>query len=371
MTAGHFRTRSSRRARRAAAVLWIAAGAASGVHAQSLIREAGTVDLPDAPEQQPSDGSSEAALGVVYGTVLDINGGLVPAARITLTAQAPAEPSVRTAVSDSGGRFLFSAVPAGSYTLTIAARDLETYVSSPFPLRAGERHEVPRVALPIARATADVVVTVTQVQLATEQVHAAEQQRVFGVLPNFYSSYIWDAAPLNTRQKFGLALHAAVDPVAFLGAGFAAGVQQADNAFKGYGQGAAGYGKRYGASLADGTIGVVLGGAVLPSLLHQDPRYFYMGSGTIRHRALYAVATAFICKGDNGHWQPNYSDLAGGLAAAGISNLYYPASDRGAGLTITNWMAGIAGNMVGGLVSEFILRRFTHKVPAYEQGKPQ
>ena len=351
---------------RAGALLWIAAGTATMAHAQGL-----TFDLPDAPEQQPSGGSSEAALGAVFGTVLDINGGLVPGARITLAAAAPAQSPVRTAVSDSGGRFLFSAVPAGSYTLTIAAQDLETYVSSPFALRAGERHEVPRVALPIARATADVVVTVTQVELATEQVHAAEQQRIFGLLPNFYSSYIWDAAPLNSRQKFGLALHASVDPFAFLGAGFAAGIQQATDTFKGYGQGAAGYGKRYGANLADGTVGVMLGGAVLPSLLHQDPRYFYMGSGTIRHRALYAISTAFICKGDNGRWQPNYSNLGGSLAAAAISNTYYPASDRGVGLTMTNWANGIVGNMVGSLVSEFILRRLTHKVPAYEQGKPQ
>ena len=210
----------------------------------------------------------------------------------------------------------------------------------------------------------------TQVALATEQVQAAEQQRVLGLLPNFYSSYIWDAAPLNARQKYSLALHATIDPVAFLGAGFAAGVQQANDAYKGYGQGASGYGKRFGANFADGTIGLVLSAAVLPSLLHQDPRYFYKGSGTTRSRVLYAISTAFICKGDNGRWQPNYSSLLGGLAAGAISNAYYPSSDRGVSLTVENWLLGTAGDMVGGLVREFVMRRLTHKVPTYEQGKP-
>src|SRR5580698_1183712 len=98
--------------------------------------------------------------------------------------------------------------------------------------------------------------------------------------------------------------------------------------FRGYGQGAQGYAKRFGASYTDGFVGTFLADAVLPSVLHQDPRYFYRGTGSIRSRALYAMASAVICKGDNGRWQPNYSNVLGNLAAAGISNAYYPASNR-------------------------------------------
>ena len=90
-----------------------------------------------------------------------------------------------------------------------------------------------------------------------------------------------------------------------------AGVEQAGNTFAGYGQGAQGYGKRFGANYADGLSDTMIGGAILPSLFKQDPRYFYKGTGTIRSRAMYAIANAVICKGDNGRWQPNYSAHSG------------------------------------------------------------
>ena len=315
--------------------------------------------LPDAPAAAPAS---------VTGTVLDINSGVVPGARLTLTDAAHS--FTREAVADADGRFSFDGVPPGAYTLSIAAQGLETYTSAPFVLAPGERHELPRVALPIARATADVEVTVSQVELATEQIHAAEKQRVLGVLPNFYTSYIWKAAPLNARQKYGLAFHAILDPTAFLGAGFAAGVQQATDTFSGYGQGAAGYGKRFGAAYADGAIGILMGDAILASALHEDPRYFYKGSGTNRSRVKYALTRAFICRSDSGRDVPNYSHLVGGLIAGGISNAYYPSGDRGVGLTFTNWGAGIGADMAGGLIREYVLPHLVHNVPTYAKGKP-
>jgi hypothetical protein len=153
--------------------------------------------------------------------------------------------------------------------------------------------------------------------------------------------------------------------------GIWAGAQQANNTFSGYGQGAQGYAKRYAANYSDGFIGTMLGGAILPSLLKQDPRYFYKGTGTIRSRALYAMAMSVMCKGDNGRWQVNYSGIIGGLAAGGISNLYYPDSDRnGVALTFENALLGIAGDVALNLFQEFLGRKLTPKIPNYGPSKP-
>ena len=104
----------------------------------------------------------------------------------------------------------------------------------------------------------------------------------------------------------------------------------------------------------------MLGSAVLPSLFKQDPRYFYKGSGTIKQRALYAISMSVICKGDNGHWQYNYSGLLGGLAAGGISNLYSPSAGRnGFGLTFENTAIGIGSSAISNLLQEFLIRKIT------------
>ena len=142
--------------------------------------------------------------------------------------------------------------------------------------------------------------------------------------------------------------------------GAIAGLQQAQNDFSGYGQGTQGYAKRYGASYANVVSGTFLGSAILPSLLKQDPRYFYKGTGTRRSRILYALANAVICKGDNGHWQANYSNILGNFAAGGISNLYYPAEDRnGAGLTFENGLIGIGATGAANLFQEFVVKKLS------------
>ncbi len=221
---------------------------------------------------------------------------------------------------------------------------------------------VPRIALAVATAVTDVEVTMTQIEVAQEQIKVEEKQRVFGAIPNFYVSYIPDAAPLTSKQKFGLAWKSTIDPVNFVIVGGIAGVEQANNYFSGYGQGAQGYAKRYGAAYADSAVGTFIGSAILPSLLKQDPRYFYKGTGSKRSRILYAMANAVICKGDNGHWQANYSNILGSLAAGGISNLYYPASDReGAELTFQNALIGIGATAAQNLFQEFLVRKLTPK----------
>jgi len=184
-------------------------------------------------------------------------------------------------------------------------------------------------------AVTDVEVGLSKTELSEEQIKVEEKQRVLGVLPNFYVSYIPDAAPLSSKQKFKLAGKTVIDPFTFVFVGGAAGVQQAQNHFREYGQGAQGYGKRFAAGYADMVAGTFIGSAILPSLLKQDPRYFYKGTGSKPSRFLYAIGNSVICKGDNGRWQPNYSNILGNLAAGGISNLYYPPQDRdGVGIDV-------------------------------------
>jgi hypothetical protein len=161
-----------------------------------------------------------------------------------------------------------------------------------------------------------------------------------------------------------------IDPITLLSTGFFAGIEQAQNSFSSYGEGAEGYGKRFAANYADNVIGTMIGAAMLPSLLKQDPRYFYKGTGSKRSRVGYAVAMSVVCKGDNGHWQPNYSGLSASLASGAISNLYYPAADRnGVSLTFENTGIGIGESAVQNLFQEFFLRRLTPKLLNY--GSPK
>jgi hypothetical protein len=306
----------------------------------------------------------EQTAGSIRGTVVDQNGNFLLAARVTLTR--PGQSEEKTQESDGSGQFVFTAVPPGPFQLTVTG---EGFATQQFPgvLHPGEALEVPLISLPIAAATTEVRVSVTNYELAEEQVKIEEKQRVLGVIPNFYVSYQQDALPLQPKQKFELAWKTSVDPVTFAATGAAAGVQQAQNEFSGYGQGAHGYAKRYGAAYGDAFVGTMIGGAILPSLLKQDPRYFYKGSGSTRSRILYALANAVICKGDNGHWQADYSGILGALAAGGISNLYYPAKSRnGAGLTFENTLIGIGGSAVANLFQEFLVRKLT----PHAQGKP-
>jgi hypothetical protein len=329
--------------------------------------------LPDAPSfVLAAAQSQEARTGTasISGTVLDINGGLVSGATVTLVETGlPPGPGI-VVTSDSAGRFVFDHLPAGRFKFTITSPGLETFVSAEIALKPGEVHEAPRVDLPIASANIDVSVTVTQVELAQEQVRAEEKQRAFGVLPNFYSSYIWDAAPLTKRQKMDLAFKSATDPIEFLGASVQAAAQYSAGTFAGYGYGFSGYSKRFAAAYGDGAIARVIGSGILPAVLHQDPRYFYKGSGTKKSRALYAITRALITRGDNGKSQPNYSHLGGAFLSGAISNAYHPHADRGVGLTITNGLIDTAGNAVNNLIREFILREITPNVPDYANGQP-
>jgi len=217
------------------------------------------------------------------------------------------------------------------------------------------------IRLRIATARTTIKVTpASQVQIATEQVKQQEKQRVFGIIPNFYVVYGSNFVPLTAKLKFRLAFKTTIDPVTFAGIAVVAGAQQAGDT-PDYGQGAQGFAKRFAADTASGATDIMIGGAILPSLLHQDPRYFFQGTGTIKSRLGHALSNPFVCKGDNGKWQPNYSSIGGDLASAAISNTYYPESNRGVGRTFTSFAIGTGARVAASLAQEFLLHKVTRK----------
>jgi len=336
------------------------------------------LDLPDAPQATPLDAptaqqADPAAAGSIQGTVSSKDGAVYEGVRIALSR--PATPPAlslpeKTAVTDSNGHFLFSDVPVGPFLLTVTSEGFATRQVTGV-LKPGETYQAPPIVLPVSTATSEIRVNASTFEMAEEDLHVEEKQRILGIVPNFYVVYDPQAPALTPRQKFQLAWRSSIDPVTFLVTGAIAGVQQADGVFSGYGQGAQGYAKRYGANYADDFIGNMIGGAILPSLFKQDPRYFYKGVGSRKSRALYAIANAVICKGDNGHWQFDYSGILGSLAAGGISNLYYPAKDRnGISLTVESTLYGLAGSAVGNLFQEFVVRKLTPKAPKYPNSQP-
>lgn len=324
---------------------------------------------PAASSAQDAPAQSQAIpvqAGSISGTVTDRDGAVYEGAQATLTATSPPATAARTQTTDSTGRFNFTALSGGAYTLTISSKGFATQTLS-IILGAGQSYEARPIVLPVSSTTeVRVSANSTPLEIAQEEVHLEEHQRVLGIIPNFFVAYDPKAPPLTARLKFQLAWKASIDPVDFLGAGALAGLEQADNYFSGYGQGAQGYGKRYGAAFADGFFGSMFGNAIYPILLHQDPRYFYQGTGSIRSRAAHAIVSAVVCKGDNGRWQPNYSGILGSLTSGGISNLYYPAANRnGVSLTFENTALGTAGSAVQALLQEFVVRKLTPKLPHY------
>ena len=321
-----------------------------------------TVNVQPGAAQSQEQAPAQEHAGTISGTVVDQMGAVVPGARVTLTRQD--SPRSQQVMSDSDGQFLFSSVAPGSFHLTITSPGFTAQTSSGM-LHSGEDYTVPPVALTVASSASEVKVSLTPVEIAQAEIKDEEKQRVLGVIPNFYVTYNPDAVPLNARQKFELAWKLTVDPVNFGVTAAIAGIQQATNSFSGYGQGAQGYGKRLGAAYTDSVTGTFIGQAILPSLLKQDPRYFYKGTGSRHRRFFYALANSVICKGDNGHWQANYSAVLGSLAAGGISNLYYPESDRDVTVTFENTLIGIGASAANNVLQEFVIRKLTRNAPKY------
>lgn len=190
-------------------------------------------------------------------------------------------------------------------------------------------------------------------EIAEEQLRQEKKQRI-GVLPNFNASYISNAVPLTSGQKFRLMFSTEKDPATIGFSMFVALIGQAEGSHPAYGGGIGGYGKRFGQNYADTFDGAFWGNAVLPSLWHQDPRYFRLGHGSAWHRIGYALSTNIRAKHDGtGKWEPNYSNLVGNLISGGISNIYLPSNERGVGSTFEGAFLVTAEGGIGSMLEEF------------------
>jgi len=320
--------------------------------AASLVELAGHMcgQTPAAPAPQPAH---------IAGTVTDTNGALVPGATVTVQAGAG---SLQSAVANDEGFFEVDNVTPGSdYKVTVKAQGFADWKSPAVSLSPGQFDILNDVKLTILGEANSVTVVASREDLATEEFKIAEHQRVLGFIPNFYVSYDKHPVPLTSKLKFELALKVAVDPVTFAGTSFLAASDQASH-YPDYVEGVKGYGQRFGSVYTDDLTDIMVGGAILPSILHQDPRYFYQGTGTKKSRLLHALSSPIICRGDNGRWQPNYSSLGGYLASGAIANAYYPESNRGPGLLSRIFAVDFSANIANGVLQEFVLRRLTPSV---------
>lgn len=319
-------------------------------------------------EHPGSSAGTSQSLATIMGTVHGPTGVALSGIAVTLAGQ---DNGVhRVAASESTGTFKFIDLPPGVYRVAINATGFAPYTSAAVSLNAGELRELPIVNIRLPATTATVDVTATVHQVAQAQVQEQEKQRVLGFLPDYFTSYIWTAAPMTPQLKFQLSLRSAVDPMTIVIAGGLAGIEQKHNTFPGYGQEAEGYAKRFGATYADTVSSRMISRALLPTVLHQDPRYFYRGSGSIRSRLFYALAQSFVCRGDRGQLEPNYSQLVGSFAAAGLSNVYRAPEDRQIGLTFRNGLIIMGSGAVENVLREFVSRQWTSHVPAFAKGKP-
>ena len=311
-----------------------------------------TTIIPSAPD---------AVAGQISGTVLDIYGDVVIGATVVLEDGAAADQ--QSVDSDDNGFFRFAGIKPGvTYHVTVHGRGFLDWTSQAIVLKPGQFFTVTGIQLKISAAES-VTVYADNAQIATEQVQVAYQQKVLGFIPNYYVVYPpsngQSIAPLPAKLKFEISLKFEVNPITFGGSAVLASVDQAAKTSPNYPQGWKGYAERVGANYADGFTDILFGGAVLPSLLHQDPRYYYQGTGTNGSRLKHALAFPFICKGDNGKTQPNYSSMGGDLISASMSNLYYPVKDRGAGLVFKNFAVGTGVRSLSTVLQEFLLRRLT------------
>lgn len=302
------------------------------------------------------DSGASASTAHITGTVMDANGDTLSGATVALQGAALAAPL--KLVSDDNGFFDFKQLPAGTYHLTVTAADFSDWSSPDLALTAGQYMIISDCKLRVSQVATTVNVAYRPEEIALEEVKTEEKQRVFGIIPNFYVVYDANPVPLTTKLKFRLALKTSGDPFTVAGVGTFAAINQAGDT-PNYVQGWNGYGERVGAAAADGFSDIMIGGAILPSLLHQDPRYYYQGTGTTKSRVFHAISYPFICRGDNGRLQPNYSSMGGDLGSAALSNLYYPQSDRGANLIFQNFAITTGERMLSTLVQEFVLNRLT------------
>jgi len=184
-----------------------------------------------------------------------------------------------------------------------------------------------------------------------------DDHHILGVVPNYATvnepEREYKFTPLTVGEKFITASHDSFDPFNWVVPALYAAVYQKENEYSGFGQGAAGFAKRYGALFADATISTYISEAIMPVMLHEDPRYFRLGEGSKWHRTGYALTRVLVTKTDAGNWRFNNSEIWGNLVAAGISNLYYPPANRTAGTTFEKFGVGVVSDACFNVLKEF------------------
>lgn len=201
-----------------------------------------------------------------------------------------------------------------------------------------------------------------------------QSQRLLGVIPQFGTTSRLDASPLTPHAKFRLFAKTAFDPTEFFVVGLQAGISQSQNEFPEYGQGAAGYGKRYGAAFADQVSSGFFANYFYPVLFKEDPRYFRLGTGSIPHRIGYALLQEIVCRTDKGGRSFSFENTLGSFTAGAISNAYYPSQERGLELTVSRSAIAMGYGSLGGLVDEFypdIVRLLFHRRIKKEEKKTE
>ena len=189
---------------------------------------------------------------------------------------------------------------------------------------------------------------------AKEILDEEKKQKMLGIVPMYGVTNYHYAPALTSGEKFDLMARAYITVFPYLAAGFQAGLSQAFNSFEGYGQGASGYGKRFGSALLDGANSSFFSNYLYPVIFKQDPRYFRLGEGTKKRRVWYAMKQEFITKKDSDRSATfSYSNVLGALTAGGISNAYYPQEERGFGLTMSRAAVSFGWGMAGNFVLEF------------------
>jgi hypothetical protein len=290
----------------------------------------------------------------VVGTVVDVNGGVVPGATVILSRSNPEQHLVTG--SDGNGFFQFANVPpAQKWHVIIRMKAFSAWTSGTIGLAPGQYCLLTGVQLHLAMVQYSVA-ALTPEQVATEEVHAEEKQRVLGVIPNFYVVYDRKPMPMTAKLKFQLAWKALTDPITIAGFVLNASIYQAVH-YPDYQEGMTGYGQRLGSTFAGGYANVLVGDALLPSVLHQDPRYFYKGTGTTRSRLLHALSGPVLTYGDDGRRQINFSGIGGDLASGAVAYAYYPSQERDGSLIYKSALIGAGGRIANGLLQEFVLKR--------------
>jgi len=192
-----------------------------------------------------------------------------------------------------------------------------------------------------------------QQQAAPPPENPPKEDRIFGVVPAYSITDAHNLPPLKSKEKFQLFVRGTIDPFPVVVYAMQAGIEQAKDSHSGYGQGAAGYARRFGAALGDGTSARFFSTYAFPSLFHQDPRFFRKGEGSKWSRVAYSLSRGFVTRSDSGTTQPNWSNVLGKFAGAGLSNLYYPAEDRGASLTLSRVAISLGYQTLGNVAIEF------------------